>query len=217
MRGYYTNDASGQDFGGGPVTDSAWDGPTGRPVGLELKSMLSDIDKLVNVLVLTDDDVQPVNRVTLSTLNSDDHGPVAKVEFPRGQRSARTVANREFMARQAGELLRGAGATKVLRLDWPPLILHVQSTMRMGTSATDSVLDENAKSRWVDGLYVADNSALANALGGPNPTLTCQALATRTAEKIFVNEFSQDPFVGRLSPTVSTDPSITAALPPELL
>ena len=89
--------------------------------------------------------------------------------------------------------------------------------MRMGTSAADSVLDENAKSRFVDGLYVADNSALANALGGPNPTLTCQALATRTAEKILVNEFGRIPSWPRLSPTVSTDPSVTAALPPELL
>jgi choline dehydrogenase-like flavoprotein len=213
MRGYYTNGADAADLGNQGLTDSAWDGPTGRPMGLEMKEMLSDIDRLINVLVLTDDDVQPQNRVTLSALNADDHGPVAKVEFPRGQRSARTVANREFMARQAGELLRGAGATKVLRLDWPPLILHVQSTMRMGISDTDSVLDENAKSRYVDGLYIADNSALANALGGPNPTLTCQALATRTAEKIFANEFAGDPFVASLAPTVSTDPSITAALP----
>jgi choline dehydrogenase-like flavoprotein len=153
----------------------------------------------------------------LSTLNSDDHGPVAKVEFPRGQRTARTIANREFMARQAGELLRGAGATKVVRMDWPPLILHVQSTMRMGVSDADSVLDADAKSRWVDGLYVADNSALSNALGGPNPTLTCQALATRTAEKIFVNEFAGSTFVAGGSPTVSTDPSITAALPAQLV
>jgi hypothetical protein len=75
------------------------------------------------------------------------------------------------------------------------------------------VLDANAKSGFVDGLYSADNSALANALGGPNPTLTCQALATRTAEKIFVNEFGGDPFVGSGAPVVSTDSSITAALP----
>ena len=202
---------------GTATTDPAWDGPTGRPMGLELKSMLSDVDRLINVLVITDDDVQPVNQVTLSTLNADDHGPVAKVEFPRGQRSARTVANREFMARRAGELLRGAGATKVIRLDWPPLILHVQSTMRMGVSDADSVLDENAKSRWVDGLYVADNSALANALGGPNPTLTCQALATRTAEKIMVTEFGGAPFVAGGSPVVSTDASITTALPAPLV
>lgn len=97
-------------------------------------------------------------------------------------------------------------------MNWPPLILHVQSTMRMGTSADDSVLDENAKSRFVDGLYIADNSALANALGGPNPTLTCQALATRTAEKILVNEFGGAVFVQSGSPTVSTDSAVTAAL-----
>jgi hypothetical protein len=64
---------------------------------------------------------------------------------------------------------------------------------------------------------VADNSALANALGGPNPTVTCQALATRTAEKILVNEFGGAPFVAGGSPTVSTDPRITAALPAGLV
>jgi choline dehydrogenase-like flavoprotein len=181
-------------------------------MGLAMKKILSNIDRLINVLVLTDDDVEPQNRVTLSALNADDQGPVAKVEFPRGTRSARTIANREFMARKAGEMLRGAGAEQVIRIDWPPLILHVQSTMRMGTSEADSVLDENAKSRFVDGLYIADNSALANALGGPNPTVTCQALATRTAEKILGNEFGGAPFVSTGSPTVSTDPSITVAL-----
>jgi choline dehydrogenase-like flavoprotein len=212
MQGYYDNGANAADLGGQGLTDPAWDGVPGRPMGLALKKILANIDKLVNVLVLTDDDVEPQNRVTLSALNADDHGPVAKVEFPRGTRSARSIANREFMARRAGELLRGAGAQEVIRLDWPPLILHVQSTMRMGTSDADSVLDENAKSRFVDGLYIADNSALANALGGSNPTVTCQALATRTAEKILINEFGGAPFVSGGSPTVSTDPSITSAL-----
>jgi hypothetical protein len=42
--------------------------------------------------------------------------------------------------------------------------------------------------------------------------VTCQALATRTAEKILVNEFGGAPFVSTGSPTVSTDPSITGAL-----
>jgi choline dehydrogenase-like flavoprotein len=191
MQGYYDNGANATDLGSQGLTDAAWDGPAGRPMGLAMKKILSNIDRLINVLVLTDDDVEPQNRVTLS---------------------ARTIANREFMARKAGEMLRGAGAEQVIRIDWPPLILHVQSTMRMGTSEADSVLDENAKSRFVDGLYIADNSALANALGGPNPTVTCQALATRTAEKILVNEFGGTPFVSTGSPTVSTDPSITAAL-----
>ncbi len=67
--------------------------------------------------------------------------------------------------------------------------------MRMGTSEFDSVLGENAKARCADGPYIADNSALANALGGPNPTVTYQALATTTAEKSLVDEFGCAPFV----------------------
>ena len=82
---------------------------------------------------------------------------------------------------------------------------------------SDSLLDANAKARFVDGLYIADNSALANALGGPNPTLTSQALATRTAEKILANEFGGTPWVTSSVPVPSTDPRVSAALPPSLI
>ncbi len=165
------------------------------------------------MLVITDDDVEAQNRVTLSAINADEHGPVAKVEFHARQRSARTLRNREHMAAKAAELVRAAGAREVFRLDWPPLILHVQSTMRMGQDQATSVLDENAEARWVRRLFVADNSALANALGGPNPTLTSQALATRTAERIFQHYFGGQPWVGTEAPVPSTDPRVTAALP----
>jgi choline dehydrogenase-like flavoprotein len=86
--------------------------------------------------------------------------------------------------------------------------------MRMGMSASanDSVLDENAESWRVKRLFVADNSALANMLGGPNPTLSTQALATRTAEKIFQYYFGGDPWTGRDAPVASIDDSVTRAL-----
>jgi choline dehydrogenase-like flavoprotein len=61
-------------------------------------------------------------------------------------------------------------------------------------------------------LFIADNCALPNALGGPNPTLTTQALATRTAEKIFVRYFGGPPWVGRESPVSSVDDTVTAAV-----
>jgi choline dehydrogenase-like flavoprotein len=79
------------------------------------------------------------------------------------------------------------------------------------------VLDDNAEARFVKRLFVADNSALANALGGPNPTLTTQALATRTAEKIFQRYFSGQPWVGRETPVASIDPAVTHAVagPPD--
>jgi choline dehydrogenase-like flavoprotein len=95
---------------------------------------------------------------------------------------------------------------------FPPLMLHVQSTMRMGADTSSSVLDETAEARWVKRLYIADNSALANSLGGPNPTLTTQALATRTAEQIFSKYFGGAPWIHTEAPVTSTDRRISAAL-----
>jgi choline dehydrogenase-like flavoprotein len=46
------------------------------------------------------------------------------------------------------------------------------------------VTDTDCEAKQVKRLFIADNSALYNGLGGPNPTLTTQALASRTAEKI---------------------------------
>jgi len=200
-------------YGNGRGMTGPWDGPAGRLIGPELKDVLAgNADRLLNVLVITDDDVEAQNRVTRSVLPADEHGPVAKVQFHQRQRSARTLANRELLVRRAVSLLRGAGARAVYRIDWAPLILHVQSSMRMGASEADSVLDGNAEARGVRRLFVADNSALANGLGGPNPTLTTQALATRTSERIFRAYFGGDPWVGVEEPVVSTDPRISARL-----
>jgi choline dehydrogenase-like flavoprotein len=204
IRGQYDN---------GHGLTGPWDGPAGRVFGPELRDLLEGgIDNVLNTLVITDDDVEADNRVTLSAFPADENGPVPKVRFRQFQRSSRTQRNREFLARKAADLLRGAGARKVFRINWAPVILHVQSSMRMGESERDSVLDVNAESRAVKRLFIADNSALANGLGGPNPTLTSQALATRTAEKIFQLYFGGDPWVRTESPVVSTDPRISRRL-----
>jgi choline dehydrogenase-like flavoprotein len=97
-------------------------------------------------------------------------------------------------------------------VNWPPFVFHPHSTMRMGLDAADSVCDPNGAARAVRRLYIADNSVLANSLGGPNPTLTTQALATRTAEKIFILEFGGDPWVGHEAPVSSIDPIVTRAV-----
>jgi choline dehydrogenase-like flavoprotein len=205
MAGHYDN-------GAGLGTHGA--DALGRRVGNDLRALFSGgVDRLLNVLVITDDDVEPQNRVTLSQqLPADEQGPVPRVEFHQRNRSARTRRNREHLALQAVKLLRAAGAKQVLRLDWPPLILHVQSTMRMGTDSSNSVLDPTAEARFVKHLFIADNSALANSLGGPNPTLTNQALATRTAEKIFTRYFGGHPWVKHEAPLSSIDPKVTRAV-----
>ena len=203
LAGFYSN--------GHP--DDAGADTIGRLVGNRFARFMSNIDRLLGVFVLTDDDVEANNRVTLSrTYAADEHGAIPRIFLDHRHRSGRTVANREFLARKAVELLRAAGARTVHRLNWPPAIVHPHSTMRMGLDPADSVCDENAAARAVRHLYIADNSVLANAIGGPNPTLTTQALATRTAEKIFALEFGGDPWVGRESPVSSIDHVVTEAV-----
>ena len=186
---------------------------TGRLVGRPLKEAMANIDRLLYIDVFTDDDVEWQNGVSLSAaVPPDEHGPVARVEIQQRNRSARTIANREFLVAQAVTLLRGLGATRVHRINKPPFVIHSHSTMRMGAAADDSVLDGNAEARWVKRLFVADNSALANGIGGPNPTLTTQALATRTAEGIFTKYFGGEPWVQRESPVSSVDDAVTRAV-----
>lgn len=185
----------------------------GRLVGPALKDAMSGLDRMLNVLVLTDDDVEAHNRVTLSaTAPPDEHGPIARIEHDPAALSARTLANREFLAARAVQLLQAAGATQIFRLDLPMTYIHIHSSMRMGADPADSVLDANGEARGVSGLFVADNSALANALGGPNPTLTTQALATRTAERIFALHFGGAPWVGQESPVSSVSSAVTQAV-----
>ena len=90
----------------------AWDGETGRPLGLELKDLMRDVNKLLNILVITDDDVESQNRVNLSPLPPDGNGRIPKVRMHKRRRTARTRANREFLAARAAEVLRAAGAAQ---------------------------------------------------------------------------------------------------------
>lgn len=208
-------------------SDSGFDGfyPNGAPVGpqgadgvgrlpaLALKQLLGNLDNIMTALVVTDDDVEFQNGVALSNgLPPDEHGPVPSIVMRHRNRSQRTKDNREFLVGKAVEMLRNAGATVVHRLDWASLLLHIHSSMRMGLSAADSVLDDAAEAREVPRLFIADNSALANGIGGPNPTLTTQAVATRTAEKIFERYFNGDPWVATEAPVSSIDPAVTKAV-----
>ena len=68
------------------------------------------------------------------------------------------------------------------------------------------------EAREVPRLFIADNSALANGVGGPNPTLTTQAVATRTAEQIFQRYFGGDPWVASEAPVSSVDRAVTDAV-----
>ncbi len=85
--------------------------------------------------------------------------------------------------------------------------------MRMGQSADDSVLDANAEARWVSRLFVADNAALANGLGGPKPDADDSGARHPNRGEDLPEVLRWRPWVARESPAASTDERITKALP----
>jgi choline dehydrogenase-like flavoprotein len=165
------------------------------------------------IIYIVDDDVEMQNGVSLSVnYGADENGTMARVEMHQRNRSERTRANREFLVGKAIEILRAAGSSFVLRMNWPPMMAHMHSTMRMGADPSNSVVDPDGEARWVKRLFVADNSALSNSVSGMNPTLTMQAIATRTAERIARRYFRCDPWVHRHGPVSSIDPAVTHAV-----
>ena len=173
--------ASGSGFTFQHDTDDApWD-TMGRLAGTELKSVLADYRRMLQVLVVSDDHPWKRNGVTVNRAIMDEHGPIPLVNY---RPSEGDQQRRDRLAEIAAEILREAGASHVHRSDSPPTALHVHSTMRMG-----KVLDEACEAYDVSRLFVADHSALGNGVGGANPTDTGQALAARTAEKILERYF----------------------------
>jgi choline dehydrogenase-like flavoprotein len=171
--------ASGFAFRNDPA-DAPWD-TVGRLAGTELKRLLADYRQMLQILVVTDDRPHRRNGVTVTPGVADEHGPIPQVNFEPSEGDRR---RRDELAEIAAEILREAGASHVHRSDSPPTALHVHSTMRMG-----EVLDESCEAHDVDRLFVADHSALANGVGGANPTNTGQALAARTGDRIVERYF----------------------------
>ncbi len=159
-----------------------WD-VEGRVVGEQLKEFMRDYRRTLSVLIFTDDEVNKRNSITLDPELKDENGYIPVINY---QPSKSDMEKRDQLAVIATDIMRKAGAKTVIRSDWPPgIFIHIQSTMRIGY-----VTDTNCEANQVKRLYIADNSVLFNGLGGPNPTLTTQALATRTAEKIIEKYFS---------------------------
>lgn len=148
-----------------------------------MKEWMDNYRNTLSFLILADDQPHKRNGVTVDPLIKDEHGPVPVIQYIP---SKQDVQKRHELAGITTDILRKAGAKKVIRTDWPAtLFAHMESTMRMGY-----VADSDCEAYQVKRLFIADNSVHYNGIGGPNPTLTTQALATRTAEKLAIKYFS---------------------------
>ncbi len=164
-----------------PDPNAPWD-YVGRLVGSDLKEFMAKYRQSLSILISVDDQVNINNGVTVDPAIQDEHGPIPVFQY---QSIKSDEKKRTQLSKIAAEILKQAGAKTVIRSDWPPgLAVHAESNMRMGY-----VVDTSCEAYQVKRLYIADNSTHFNSLGGPNPTLTTQALATRTAEKIIEKYF----------------------------
>jgi len=80
-----------------------------------------------------------------------------------------------------GRSLEAAGATQLFRQEDDTN--HLAGTARMGFDAEHSVVDADCRCWDVPNLWVCDGSVFPTT-GGVNPSLTIQAIALRTADRI---------------------------------
>lgn len=174
QKGYYFENQTSE--------EDPWD-REGIIAGELLKEYMKDYPRTMSIIILADDSVYQSNSVTLDPVRRDENGYIPVISYKISESDS---AKREQLVSLACEILRSAGAKTVTRANWPPDVgIHIMSTMRIGY-----VTDNDCEARQVKRLFIADNSVLANGIGGPNPTLTNQALATRTAEKIAAKYFA---------------------------
>ncbi|HEM7853243.1 GMC family oxidoreductase [Burkholderia multivorans] len=118
------------------------------------------------------------NRVTLAD-ERDAYGlPVARVTYAYDDNDRRMI--RHALA-QMSRALDAAGARDIWHEEDDTC--HLAGTVRMGDDPATSVVDADCRSWDIPNLWVCDGSVFPT-VGGVNPSLTIQAIACRTADRI---------------------------------
>lgn len=118
-----------------------------------------------------------VNSVQLAE-ETDQHGVrVARVSMSYAENDKKMLADSQ---RTCDYVLRAAGAEEILPCK---ATYHVLGTCRMGEDPKRSVVDRDCRSHEVSNLYICDGSVFPTC-GAVNPSLTIEAIALRTAERM---------------------------------
>ena len=156
--------------------------------GQDLREFMFDYNHyaglgLVGECLLDDD-----NRVTLDPTDRDQYGlPVARVTFAWGENDRKLI---EAGVEKEREILEAAGAEVTWTSDDTA---HLLGSCRMGSNAKTSVADPWCRSWDVANLFICDGSVFVTS-SAANPSLTIQAIATRTADYIIARSRTGDLF-----------------------
>jgi choline dehydrogenase-like flavoprotein len=120
---------------------------------------------------------QADNRVTLAD-ECDRHGlPIAKFSYDQCDNDRELLQAAQHVME---EIHRAAGAQEVITIK---RYAHLVGGARMGSDATNGVVDANLRSFAVPNLFITDGSVLPTQ-GSANPALTIMALAARCADHL---------------------------------
>ena len=138
------------------------------------------VDHVTGLLVIAEDKPQLTNGVTVDWKQRDAYGlplPVVRHDY-----TPRDVLARRALLRQAKRVLRRAGA-RLFFVHRIETFSHAVGTVRMGTDAATSPLDELGRYRGIRNLWVTDGSVMPTS-AAVNPSLTISAIALRSGEAI---------------------------------
>ncbi|RYB06703.1 GMC family oxidoreductase [Lichenibacterium ramalinae] len=146
--------------------------------GDELRLAMQDYNYQVGVKMVGECLPSENNRVELAD-QKDRYGlPVAKITFGWSENDKALIRH---ALDQMEMSMEAAGVTDLFRQEEDAN--HLGGTVKMGDDRRSSVLDADCRSWDVPNLFVCDGSVFPT-VGGVNPSLTIQAIALRTADRI---------------------------------
>jgi choline dehydrogenase-like flavoprotein len=177
----------GKDFFGGYAYMSqgplplVWSGTQSSKRGLWGRRLLDEMEKYnhqVGLKIVGECLPQERNRVTL-TDERDQYGlPVPRITYSFCDNDKRLIKHSLAFMREALEV---SGATEIW--DEADDTCHLNGTARMGDDPQTSVVNADCRSWDIPNLWICDGSVFPT-VGGVNPSLTIQAIACRTADRI---------------------------------
>jgi choline dehydrogenase-like flavoprotein len=145
--------------------------------GKALREYMRDYNHWATVGALSELLPLPDNRVTLAGEDDAFGMPIARFDYSQCDNDRANVAyTKDTLTR----ILEAAGAQDILTID---RYAHLVGGCRMGTSAEDSVVDEDHRVWGVPNLFVCDGSVMPTQ-GSANPAITIMALASRLGERL---------------------------------
>ena len=178
---------TGKDFFGGYSYMSqgplplVWSGVESSKRGLWGQPLLDEMERYnhqVGLKIVGELMPQERNRVTLAD-ERDQYGlPIPRVTYSYCDNDKRLIGHSLAFMRDA---LEAAGATEIW--DETDDTCHLNGTARMGDDPQTSVVNGDCRCWDIPNLWICDGSVFPTT-GGVNPSLTIQAIACRTADRI---------------------------------